>query len=506
MPDASSAGPLVPELDAVVIGTGFAGLGMAIKLKQAGIDKFVVFERGAEVGGTWRDNHYPGCACDIPSHLYSFSFEPNPDWTRMYPNQPEIYAYLKRCADKYGIRPYIRFNTEVVEAVYDRAGDFWRVRTGAGDSFTARIVVSGMGGLSRPAYPKIAGLDSFEGKAFHSAEWDHDYDLAGKNVAVIGTGASAIQFVPEVAKQVGKLHLFQRTAPWVVQRLDRPFSERERKLFRWLPGYRWLLRKSIYWRNEFLALGFVVNPNILRKAAGPALKFLEAMVPDPALRAKVTPKYTLGCKRILISNDYYPALARPNVEVVTEGIKEIRAHSVVTEDGVERPVDAIIYGTGFRATDILTPVKVIGRDGVDLNEAWRKGVESYLGITVAGYPNWFMLVGPNTGLGHNSMVFMIEAQIRYVMSCLKLMRRRGARAIDVKPQVQSAFNADIQHRLTGTVWASGCKSWYLDENGKNTTLWPGFTFQYWARTRRVAERDFTLSKTGWPAEMVQAAE
>jgi cation diffusion facilitator CzcD-associated flavoprotein CzcO len=494
-----------PDYQVLIIGSGFAGLAMAIKLKQAGIDGFTILEKGDEVGGTWRDNHYPGCACDIPSHLYSFSFEPNPDWTRMYPSQPEIYAYLRRCADKYGLRPHLRFGTEAVEAVYDTEGDFWRLRTRNGEMLTARMVVSGMGGLSRPAFPKIPGLEKFEGTAFHSAEWRHDYDLAGKSVAVIGTGASAIQFVPAIAAQVKQLHVFQRTPSWVMPRRDRPFGATERKLFRFLPLYRRLLRSFIYWRNEAFAYGFVVNPKAMVKLGAGARKYLEKVVPNPQLRAKITPDYTIGCKRVLISNDWYPALARDNVELVTEGIKEIRAHSIVTADGIERPVDALIYGTGFRATDLLTPMRVIGRDGVDLNEAWRNGAEAYLGATISGYPNWFMLAGPNTGLGHNSMVFMIEAGVRYVMSAIGTMKKRGARALDVRADVQSTYNIGLQKKLTQTVWASGCKSWYLDANGKNTTLWPGFTFTYWAQTRALREADYEITASGWKA-LKQAAE
>ena len=479
-------------LDALIIGSGFAGLCMAIQLRRAGMNSFLILERGADVGGTWRDNTYPGCACDIPSHLYSFSFERQTEWTRMYPTQPEIWDYLKRCVDKYSLGPAIRFRCELRKAVFDEETNLWRVETSQGEPFTARSLVLGMGPLSRPAIPKIPGLDRFEGRAFHSAEWDHSYDLRGKRVAVIGTGASAIQFVPQIAPEVAALHLFQRTPPWIVPKMDRPIHGWERFLFRWAPGYMCLFRNLIYWRQELLALGFTVNPKYMQRVEKFARKHIARSISDPVLRERVTPDYLIGCKRILISNDYYPALERANVELVTEGIAEVRAHSIVTADGKERPVDALIFGTGFRATDLLTPVRIVGRSGLDLNDAWRDGFEAYFGITITRFPNLFMLVGPNTGLGHNSIIFMIEAQVHYVMKCLELLRERGASAMDLRPEVQAQFNHDLQEQMKRTVWASGCKSWYLDERGKNTTLWPGFSFKYWLKTRKVMAGDYAF--------------
>jgi cation diffusion facilitator CzcD-associated flavoprotein CzcO len=485
--------PSADVLDVLIIGSGFAGLCMAIQLRRAGINSFLILEREADVGGTWRDNTYPGCACDIPSHLYSFSFEGRAEWTRMYPTQPEIWNYLKHCVAKYKLGPSIRFHSELREAVFDEAAHVWCVETSQGGRYAARSLVLGMGPLSRPAIPKLPGLDRFQGRAFHSAEWDHSYDLRGKRVAVIGTGASAIQFVPQIAPEVAALHLFQRTAPWVAPKMDRPIHGWESFLFRWAPGYMCLFRNLIYWRQELLALGFTVNPKYMRTIEKFARKNIERGISDPALREKVTPNYLIGCKRILISNDYYPTLERPNVELVTEGIAEVRAHSIVTKDGKERLVNALIFGTGFRATDLLTPVRIAGRNGADLNDAWRGGLEAYFGITITGYPNLFMLVGPNTGLGHNSIVFMIEAQVHYVMKCLKLLRRTGATAMDLRPEVQAAFNRDLQEQMKRTVWASGCKSWYLDANGKNTTLWPGFSFKYWLGTRKVTAEDYAFS-------------
>ncbi|MFI5302879.1 MAG: flavin-containing monooxygenase, partial [Polyangiales bacterium] len=348
-----------------------------------------------------------------------------------------------------------------------------------------RVVVSGSGhALSRPVLPDIPGLKSFEGKLFHSARWDHSFSLEGKTVAVIGTGASAIQIVPSIAPKVGRLHLFQRTAPWIVPKPDRAITAREQARFRRVPLLQRLARQSIYLRREAFALGFVVEPRILKIGEHFVRRYLAANVKDPALRAKLTPSYRLGCKRVLPTNDYYPAVQRENVELVTDGIQEIRAHSIVTKDGVERPVDAIVCATGFEAAEASSPFEVRGRNGIDLNAAWKDGIEAYLGTSVSGFPNMFMLVGPNTGLGHSSMILMIESQVEYVLSAIKTMRAKRWKLVDVRPDVQRAYNARLQERLPRTVWASGCASWYQTKNGKNTTLWPGFTFEFRWKTRR----------------------
>lgn len=489
---AYDAGKPVEAKQVLIIGSGFAGLGMAIKLREAGIEDFQILERGSDVGGTWRDNHYPGCACDVQSHLYSFSFEPNPDWTRMFARQPEIRAYLEKCADKYDLRRHIVFGANVQTARYDDASASWTVTTADGRSFKAQVLVSGMGGLSNPAMPNVKGLEKFKGKAFHSAHWDHSYDLAGKKVAVIGTGASAIQFVPQIQKVAGRVDLYQRTAPWIMPKPDRAIGHVERSLYRKFPALQSAYRTAIYWLMESRVLGFAVNPKLMTLVQGIARSHIRKQIADPALRAKVTPDYTIGCKRILISNDYYPALAQDNVEVITDGIREVRANSIVDANGVERKVDAIIYGTGFKAQDPMPRGTVFGKGGVDLLDAWKDGPEAYLGLSVAGFPNFFMLVGPNTGLGHNSMVFMIESQVAYVMDALKTMKARQLRAVDVKPDAQVSFNKGIQGKLTKTVWTSGCKSWYVDANGKNTTLWPGFTFVYRGKTRRFKADQYQL--------------
>jgi cation diffusion facilitator CzcD-associated flavoprotein CzcO len=482
--------------DTLVIGTGFAGLGMAIKLKKAGDDDFVVLEKADAVGGTWRENTYPGCACDVQSHLYSFSFEPNPRWSRMFATQPEIRAYLEHCTDKYGVRPHLRFGQEVTSARFDEAAGRWEVEVNGGSlRYSARVVVAGFGPLSRPEYPSIDGVESFTGKFFHSAHWDSDCDLTGKRVAVVGTGASAIQFVPKIAGAVSRLHLFQRTPPWVLPKPDRPTSRVERALFRIAPGLQQAYRSLIYWRLETRVLGFTVHPNAMKALELLGRLHIRRGIKDPSLRRAVTPDYTIGCKRILMSNDYYPALARDNVEVVTGGVQRVTERGVVGTDGVEREVDAIIYGTGFKVHDPLGAMRIQGRGGAELGEQWREhGIEAYLGTTVTGFPNLFILVGPNTGLGHNSIVYMIESQVHYVLEAIRAMRAHSARYVDVRPEAQAAFNEGIQEQLDGAVWSSGCESWYLDENGKNRTLWPGFTFRYRQATDAFRAEDYELAE------------
>jgi cation diffusion facilitator CzcD-associated flavoprotein CzcO len=477
----------------LIVGTGFAGLGMAIRLKQAGIHDFTVLEQGHEVGGTWRDNHYPGAACDVPSHLYSFSFEPNPTWTRSFANQKEILAYLIHCADKYGVRPHVRFDTAVTRSTYDDTTGMWAVETSRGETFRARVLVSGCGGLSRPGKPDIPGLDSFEGVKFHSARWDHAFDLAGKRVAVIGTGASAVQIVPAIAPKVGQLFVYQRTAPWIMPKPDDPIPEATRARFARVPLLQKLARVVQYWPREILAYGFTRDPRLLKLGERISRQYLERKVKNPELRKKLTPSYRLGCKRVLPTNAYYPALQRANVELVTGGIAEVRARSIVSNDGTERAVDAIVLATGFEAAEAVAPFEVRGRGGRDLSATWKDGAEAYLGVSVAGFPNLFLLVGPNTGLGHTSMVFMIESQIAYVLDAVKTMRKKGLRSVEVRDDVERRYNAELQARFPRTVWASGCVSWYQTRSGKNTTLWPGFTVEYRLRTRRFDAGRYQLT-------------
>jgi cation diffusion facilitator CzcD-associated flavoprotein CzcO len=477
----------------LVVGSGFGGLGMGIRLESAGIDTFTIFERAREVGGTWRDNHYPGCACDIPSHLYSFSFEPLPTWARTYGEQWQILEYLRHCADRYHLRPHIRFGAEIVDARWDEDRRLWELRTSGGETARGRVLVSACGGLSRPSLPDIRGRESFAGASFHSSQWDHDFDLTGKTVAVIGTGASAIQFVPRIAPHVGKLVLYQRTPPWILPKRDRPIAERTHRLFERAPVLQKLARLRQYLAHELRGVPFVVDKRLFQVGRKLALGHLEAQIPDPQLRARLTPSYTPGCKRILIANDYYPALARDNVDLVTTGIERIDATGVVDTDGVHRPVDAIIYGTGFRVGDFLGGVPVRGRHGVDLNDVFGRDTTAYMGTSVAGFPNMFLLLGPNTGLGHNSMVFMIESQIAYILDAIESMRRLDLESIDVRPEAMSAFNEKLHARLDRAVWADGCHPWYLTRTGKNTTLWPGFTFEFRYRTRKVNLDEFDVT-------------
>jgi cation diffusion facilitator CzcD-associated flavoprotein CzcO len=470
--------------EVLIVGTGFAGLGMAIRLAQAGITRFTLLERADEIGGTWRDNHYPGAACDVESHLYSFSFEPNPDWTRTFAGQREILEYLKACANKYDIYPHIRFGAGVASARWDEASARWNVRLEDGATLTARVLVSGCGGLSRPGRPDIPGLERFQGKKFHSARWDHSFALDGKDVAVIGTGASAIQIVPAIAPVVHRLCVYQRTPPWILPKPDLPIPPSRRALYRREPALQALRRRMIYWEREALGLGFVSQPRLLWAAQIMSRRYLRKSVASPGLRAKLEPRYKMGCKRILPTNDFYPALQRPNVDLVTEGIEEVTARGIRSKDGVERSLDAIVLATGFEAAEHQSPFEILGRGGRSLDATWEGGAEAYLGASVSGFPNLFLIVGPNVTLGHSSMILIIEAQIAYIRDAIETMRREGLHAVDVQPAVQARYNEEIQDRLSRSVWASGCKSWYLTRSGKNTTLWPGLIGEFRRRTER----------------------
>ncbi|HSP38305.1 MAG TPA: NAD(P)/FAD-dependent oxidoreductase [Frankiaceae bacterium] len=491
--------PLPTHARVAIVGSGFAGLGSAIKLQQEGETDFVVLERADDVGGTWRDNTYPGCACDVPSHLYSFSFAPNPDWSRSFSPQPEIQAYLQRVARESGVLPKTYFGAELLEAAWSEADRRWSLRTVRG-SLTAEFLILGSGFLSEPRVPDMPGLGSFGGHVFHSAQWDAGYDLTGKRVGVVGTGASAIQFVPPVAEQAGHLTLFQRTPPWVLSRRDSEIRESSRRAYHRVPLLRQLRRFGVYVLREGYVVGFAKQPKLMALFEKQARRHLAQQISDPELRAKLTPHYRLGCKRVLLSNDYYPALERPNVDVETGRIVEITPAGVLTEatDGsrVEHPLDVLIFGTGFHVTDPPIADRVRGRDGNTLAEHWKNtGMSALHGLTVEGFPNMFMLVGPNTGLGHTSIVFMIEAQLQFVLDALRTMRRQGLATIEPRPEAQRHYNEKIQKSLEGTVWNSGgCASWYLDEHGRNTTLWPTFTFTFRRQLRKVDEKEFTLSR------------
>lgn len=495
----------IPHCKIAILGTGFSGLGMAIRLKQAGENDFLLLEKEAGVGGTWRVNHYPGCACDVQSHLYSFSFAPNPEWSRMFAPQPEIKRYLEDCWERFGLAPHTQLNTELSRLSWNESSQHWLIETRDGKQFSARFVVSGMGGLSTPAFPSIKGLKTFKGKLFHSQQWDHDYDLSGKRVAVIGTGASAIQFVPQIQPRVGQLDLYQRTPPWIMPKPDRAISERERRLFRRHPALQKLWRGGIYSFLEARVLGFAISPQILRLASLVARHHLRKQIRDPELRRKLTPDYVMGCKRVLISNDYYPALTQPNVSLITDGVAEVRAHSIVTQDGQERTVDAIILGTGFTPADPIPRGLISGRNGVDLVDSWPRGPEAYKGTTTAGFPNLFFLMGPNTGLGHSSMVYMIESQIQYVMSALQLLDERALDTVEVKREAQERFNRKIDQTSARTVWQSGgCASWYLHpQSGRNCTVWPGFTWRFRQITRHFDPAAYHFSRQPAAEEVLE---
>jgi len=467
-----------------ILGAGISGLCMGIQLKRAGIHSFAIYEKSDRVGGTWYDNHYPGSGCDVPSHLYCFSFEPNPGWTRKFSLQPEIREYLERCASKYGVREHIRFGVEVSGASFDEAEAVWRLRTRSGETITAQVLISGTGQLNRPHLPDLPGFEDFEGTSFHSARWDPAHDFGGENVAVVGNGASAIQFIPCVAPAARKLTVFQRSANYVVPRFDRAFRPWERWAFRHVPLALRLYRAWIYWRLELRFFAFFRDSWLSRRLRDGALEYMHSVVADPELREKLTPDYPVGCKRILISDDYYQALVRPNVEVVTSPIERVTRDGIATRDGVMHPADTILFATGFETMAFLAPMTIEGRGGRKLEESWREGAEAYLGLTVAGFPNLFLLYGPNTNLGHNSIIFMIECQVRYVVECLRAMAARQLSWLDVRRDAMDRYNAALQREIGKTAWAAGCTSWYKTESGKITNNWSGFTVDYWRRTLR----------------------
>ncbi len=466
----------------VVVGAGFAGIGMAVALKQAGIEDFLVVDKGDDIGGTWRDNTYPGAACDVPSSLYSFSSRPS-RWSRRFPPQREILAYLRLLSAERGLGPHLRFGSGVAAAEFDERHAVWTVTLDNGDRLRATAVVFAVGQLNRPALPDIVGRDEFSGPSWHSARWDHGVDLTGRQVAVVGTGASAIQFVPEVARTAAQVHVYQRSAPYVLPKADRPYRHAEQVLRDRLPAARKADRLRIFLYGELLTSGFVLSPKLL---AAPMLLWrrqLRAQITDPQMREKCVPGYVMGCKRVLFSNDWYPTLARPNVELVTDPIARITAQGVVASNGAIRQADVIIYGTGFQAVDFLAPVSVSGLGGRRLREIWHDGAEAYLGITVSGFPNFFMLYGPNTNLGGNSIIYMLEGQIAYVLGALRALEKEGLDWLDIRPEVQGAFNVWVDAASRTSVWQSGCHSWYTTASGRNTNNWPDHTFRYRHRVR-----------------------
>ena len=480
------------ETQILIIGAGFGGIGLAIRLQQAGRTDFLLLEKAADVGGVWRENSYPGAACDVPSHLYSYSFEPFFDWSRTFAPQADILRYLHRCVDKYELRPRIHNGKEVANAQFDRASARWEVECTDGSRYRCRVLVAATGQLCRPLMPSLPGLDQFQGELFHSARWRHDLDLTGKSVAVIGTGASAIQFVPTVAQQAGRLTLFQRSPPYVLPKPERLYTGIWGRLFRALPWLVLLHRLWIYTALEYrqpVLRGFRPWIMLVERMFR---QHLEEQVADPQLRARLTPDYPLGCKRLLISDDYYPALQRPNVTLVNDAVARLEPNAIVSASGQRFDVDCVILGTGFDTTHFLAPMRITGLNGQTLAESWRDGAEAYLGLTVHGFPNLFVLYGPNTNLGHNSIVYMLESQFNYVLSALDVLDQHGrsAIALNVRAEVQQTFNQELQRQLAGSVWAGGCSSWYVDAKGHNANNWPGFTFRYRSLTRQLQPVDY----------------
>ena len=477
-------------LSAIIIGSGFGGIGMAIQLDQAGISDFLIIEKANDVGGTWRDNDYPGSGCDVPSHLYSYSFEPRTDWPHKYARQPDIHAYIKHCVSKYGLRSRLRLGCEIKSARFDEGQGLWCLTSIDGEELRCRALITACGQLNRPVMPELDGLEYFAGPAFHSARWQHDVDLSGKRVAVIGTGASAIQFVPQIVPLVASMLLFQRSAPYVLPKDDRQYDDKKRAR---LSRFAWLHQLDRVWQyctHEVRALAFVYFPALAKREEKSALKHMHKHIKDPHKRSALTPDYPMGCKRVLISNNYYPAMADDKVTLVTDAIERVVADGVQTRDGQTHQADVLIYGTGFAATEFLSPMQITGLHGQDLNQTWQSGAEAYKGICISGFPNLFMLYGPNTNLGHNSIIYMLESQFRYISQCLQTLKRRRLRYLNVRTEAQSNYNQRIQHAAKRTVWAQGCSSWYLTAEGKQTVNWPGFTFAYRHLTRKPRLSDY----------------
>jgi cation diffusion facilitator CzcD-associated flavoprotein CzcO len=474
-----------PHHRVAIVGTGFSGLGMAIRLAQRGETDYVVLEKADDVGGTWRDNRYPGCACDVPSRLYSFSFEQNPEWSRDFATAPEIWAYLRDVTDRYAVRERIAFGADVRTTEYDEVTSRWTLTAEDGRQWTADSLVLGVGGLHEPSYPDIPGLTEFAGPVMHTADWPAEDGLDDKRVAVIGTGASAVQLIPAVAPRAAHTTVFQRTPSWIIAKGDGTWSARRQRTFRRFPTLQRAVRWRTYLRMEANVPAFTRYPWLAKPTERAALRQLAKSVPDPATRAKLTPHYQLGCKRVLLSDDYWPTFARDDVALVTEAITRIEPDAVVTADGSRHVVDALVVATGFDVTGSFTRMTIRGQQGRTLEEAWSSGAHTHLGITVAGFPELYILLGPNTGLGHTSVVLMIEFATRYVLQALE-RARSGPRV--TTSAAQESFVREVERRSRHTVWASGCKSWYLDRFGNNGFLWPGSTAEYWWRTRRLDDR------------------
>ena len=480
-----------PQVKIAIIGAGFGGLAMAIRLLQNNIRDFVILEKASEIGGTWRENQYPGAACDVQSHLYSLSFSPKTDWSKRYAEAPEIYQYMQTLTAEHQLQPYIRFHTEVSAAHYLDNQCLWQLTLNQNETLTAQFVIFASGPLHVPQIPHIAGIKKFKGKVFHSSQWDHNYDLSNKNVASIGTGGSAIQYIPEIAEKVKQLYVLQRTAAWVIPRDERRYLPIEKTLFNRFDWFRKLHRARLYWTNESRVVP-IMKPQVMKYAQKLAEAYIRHQVKDPVTADKLIPNYIMGCKRILVSNKYYPSFNRKNVELVTNDILELTEDSIITKDGKKRAIDCLIYGTGF-VTDpriYLKSFSCTGLNHIELTDAWKDGAESYYGISTKGFPNLFQLLGPNTVLGHNSVIFMIESQVNYILQLIEMAEKTQSQAIVVKADIQDHFNQYLQSQFTDTIWQSGCVSWYQQADGKNFSLWPSYTWKYWLKTRKANPADY----------------
>ncbi|MCG2581381.1 MAG: NAD(P)/FAD-dependent oxidoreductase [Marinobacter sp.] len=476
----------------LIVGAGFAGLGTAIRLQQAGIKDMVILERAGEVGGTWRDNNYPGAACDIPSNLYSYSFDQNPDWSRSFSGSGEILGYIKAMVKRFGLEKYIRFNQNVSDLAFDEEPGLWHATTDSGEIFSGRAAVMAQGPLSNASFPDISGIEKYQGHKVHSAAWDHDYDFRGKKVGVIGTGASAIQIIPELVKDASKLTVFQRTPAWVVPRPDFDTPDWQKTLFRKVPASQSALRKGLYLAHESMALAVIWNSPMTRLAERLGRWHLKRQVKDRWLRRQLTPDYRIGCKRILVSNDYYPALQQSNCKLITWPISRMSENGILTAEGIEHQFDCIVFATGFDVGHSGTPFPVRGTGGRKLDEDWKRGAQAYKSINVAGYPNLFLTFGPNSGPGHNSALVYMESQIDYIVKGVKTILDKNLKALSVRGGAQDEYNSRIQKRLAKTNWNSGCKSWYLTEDGVNATMYPGFATQYARQMASLELKDYEL--------------
>ena len=490
---------MAKTLSVGIIGAGPGGLALGIFLRKAGFDDFTIFDREDGVGGTWRVNTYPGLACDVKSHLYSYSFDLNPHWSRLWSGQPEILEYFERCARRYRLDAHLRLNTEIVSARWEAASRTWRLGTASGEEFTFDIVVSAIGIFTQPVMPDLVEEEPFTGTVMHTARWDHSVDLRDARVAVLGTGSTAAQLVPEVAKAAAKVYSVQRSPTWVLPKPDRPYTEREKWWFAHVPLAKKIYRTRLWLRSESNISVIENGSDKTQEFKGIALRTLEATIPDDELRARLTPSHPFGCKRLVFATDYLQTLTRPHVEVVSSPARRLRARSVITEDGTELDVDVVLCATGYAAADYLGQIEVQGADGAALRDTWRDGAFAYLGMAVPGYPNFFMLYGPNTNVGSNSVIFMLEAQAHYIVRALKYMRRKDKSYIEVRTEVMQRFLTKIDTWMQGTVWLTRCSNYFRAANGRVVTQWPRSARDFWGLTRWFRPGDYVFSETAGPS-------